>query len=226
MLSEQLKAVVEKAAVSITGKGGRGALVESGLIVTAAHCVNFSCEYPMAEDFWLEEIKTDTGTFRLSPYAVEPCHDVAILGEPDNQQPAFQDDVDGFETFCAETEPLRLCLTEFELSQPFPVYVYTHEGKWITGSASQWQNNAPRLFIEFDGLIKGGTSGSPIVNEAGEIVALVSLAGGSVEIGQKHEDGMPFLEKGCSGASPRPHMALPVWAINRITRPLALAVRV
>ncbi len=203
MLTDDLKSQIEKATITITGKMGRGVLVAGNLVLTVAHCVEFSCEYPMADDFFLEAVRTDVEEFRLTPYAVEPCHDVAALGELDGQQPAFSNDVEMFELFCERTTPLRLCLKEFELFRRFPVYVYTHEGKWVTGSAQQCRVNAPSLFVEFDDLIKGGTSGSAIVKEDGEIVALVSIAGGTDE-------------NDSSGPSPRPHLALPVWTVENI----------
>ena len=40
--------IVEKATVRLTGKGGQGVLVPGGLIVTAAHCVNWYLEGGMA----------------------------------------------------------------------------------------------------------------------------------------------------------------------------------
>lgn len=70
--------------------------------------------------------------------------------------------------------------------------------------------------VEFDELIKGGTSGSAIVNDEGEIVALVSIAGGTVDPDQETATEIPFIETGCYGPSPRPHMALPVWAVKHI----------
>jgi hypothetical protein len=75
--------------------------------------------------------------------------------------------------------------------------------------------------VEFDEYIKGGTSGSPIINAEGEIVAVVSLAGGPVALdfdpSKELGDASPFTGKGCSGASPRPATALPVWAVRHMT---------
>jgi hypothetical protein len=179
----------------------------------------------MSQGFHFEEIRTDEGvTFLLATYAVEPCYDVALLGELDGQQTDqtdFQADVEAFESFYENTEALTLCTEEFELFKAVPVYVYTHERKWVTGTAKQCRENAPSLFVEFDDYIKGGTSGSAIVNEKGEIVALVSLAGGTLAPGADpttvQSDVSPFGEKGCSGPSPRPVTALPVWAVRNIT---------
>lgn len=198
MLNDDLKARIEAATVSLTKKKGRGVLVASNLVLTVAHCLDFSCEFPMAydTDFYLEDVSTSRGNFRLTPYAVEPCHDIAALGELDGQQPAFEKDVEMFEAFCEEIEGVPLCLKDFELREAFSVHVFTHEGNWVSGTARQFRSNTPGLLVEFDEVIKGGTSGSPIVNDAGELVALVSTIG--------------------FGASPRPYPALPVWIIENI----------
>jgi hypothetical protein len=49
-----------------------------------------------------------------------------------------------------------------------------------------------------------GTSGSPLIDDAGELVGIVSWAGGKV--------GTPGLQ----GMVPRPHAALPGWVWRRI----------
>lgn len=206
MLTDQLKNRIVSATVHLTANDGRGFLVNDGLVVTAAHCVDFECTGGMVMgDFYLENTRAAVGDFRLSPLAVEPCNDIAVLGEPDNQQPDFQRDIELFDLFCEQSTALRLCLQEFELFKSFPVFVYTHEGKWVEGNARQCAENASSLFVEFDDLIKGGTSGSPIVNESGEVVAVVSVIGGTSPSDMR------------SGPSPRPHMGLPVWLVNRIT---------
>lgn len=70
--------------ITITKKGGRGVLVESNLVLTVAHCIDCSCLGGMAMgNLYLEESRAATGNFRLTPYAVELCCDVAALGEPD-----------------------------------------------------------------------------------------------------------------------------------------------
>jgi Trypsin-like peptidase domain len=210
VLSDSLKQQVERATVTITKKRGRGVLVPGNIILTAAHCVDYSCDGGMAlGDFFLEEIQTNLGVFRLETWAVEPVADIAILGEPDNQQPAFQRDVEIFESFCEQTTPVRFALREFELFQPLAVYVYTHEGVWVEGSAKQCTPNAKSLFVEFDGPIKGGTSGSAIVDETGALVGLISIAGGAPGV----------IDVAPSGPAPRPHLALPVWAVQTITQP-------
>ena len=139
MLYDKLKQQIEQATITVktAARGsGRGFLVGGDLIVTAAHCTDFSTDSSMPlGDFYLQIVETRLGKCLLTPYAVEPVADVAVLGAPDNQEPAFGKNVELFESFCEETTPLRLCTEEFELFEPFPVYVFTHEGDWIRGSA-------------------------------------------------------------------------------------------
>ena len=66
--------------------------------------------------------------------------------------------------------------------------------------------NAPRISIETEENIESGTSGSPIVNEDGELLGVVSDAGGI--------DGMNR-----EGMVPFPVFALPVWVYQEITAP-------
>lgn len=128
MLADNLKSIIENATVTITKKGGRGILVPGPLVLTVAHCVDFSCDYPMAHDFHFVKIRTHSSKeFNLAPYAIEPCYDVAALGELDNQQPAFEPDVEAFELFYEETPAVHLCDKDFDISRPFPIHVYTRE---------------------------------------------------------------------------------------------------
>jgi hypothetical protein len=88
-----------------------------------------------------------------------------VLGPLDDQD--FGESVAQFQAFCENTDPVSLCSRELALFDSFPVYIYTHKGEWITGTATQYGDIAS-LFIESDQQIQGGTSGSAIVNEAGE----------------------------------------------------------
>jgi S1-C subfamily serine protease len=56
------------------------------------------------------------------------------------------------------------------------------------------------LWVKSDEVIKGGTSGSGVINEKGEIVGIVSWTS----------------EQDLSGGAPRPILALPVWLCRKI----------
>ncbi len=194
---------VVKATVTFLRKEGQGILVNGNLILTAAHCIDFSCEGEMALDHhFIEDIKTIEGELKVAPLCVEPVSDIVVLGSLDGQT-FFKESMD-FEKFCQHTKPIPLCQNDFALFQQFKVHIYTHKGTWVTGSAMQCQEDAHALWIDFDEQIEGGTSGGPIINDVGELVGIVSTS--SISEG----------ERKCMGASPRPHLALPIWVCRQI----------
>jgi hypothetical protein len=207
MLQERIYKEVAKATVTLSGKGGQGVLVNNNLIITAAHCINFSCEGEMAfgNDF-MEEIKTGERKLKVAPLAVEPVSDIAVLGSLDNQ--SFSKEAEDFERFCEHTKPVPLCQNDFVLFQKFRVHIYTHKGTWVTGSATQTHEDAQKLGVEADEQIEDGTSGGPIINDSGELVGIVSFFTTISEAQPKS-----------IGSAPRPNLALPVWACREIFRP-------
>lgn len=189
---------VAAATVRLVDKGGQGVLVTGDIIVTAAHCINFETDGSMVlGKHFIHNIETESGKLKAVPLAVEPVSDVAFLGAPDDQ--VFPKEAEEFNKFCSAKKPVPLCLDEFVLDQGFRVHIYTHECKWITGTAILCKEGAEHLWIEAEEQIVGGTSGGPIVNESGELVAIAS-----------HFSVVNGVMKS-SGIEPRPHLALPVW---------------
>lgn len=188
---------IEAAVVNLVGKGGQGVLVPGGFILTAAHCLEFNCEGGMvlAGDYFIEEVKTSLGKIKAAPAAIEPISDIAVLGALDNQ--TFGREADAFENFCRRVKPLMV--SRRKLPREFRVYVYTHERTLIEGVARRVGDDAV-LFITTRAQIHGGTSGGPIVDEAGEIVGIASN----------------FSDGDSCGTAPRPHLALPAWVCRKI----------
>jgi hypothetical protein len=207
MISESIRAKVANATVDVLltdGARGRGVLVKDNFILTAAHCIEFKCDGSMVlGDYFITEIETRHGRLKVTPFAVEPVHDIAALGSLDNQE--FSDEAEQFEEFCRKTKPVPLCLDAFEQFQTFPVYIYTHKKTWMKGEGQDCSSykDSPAIMVRTDEQIEGGTSGSPIVNERGQLVAIVST----------FREGLP-----CDGLEPRPHLALPTWISLRIRR--------
>ncbi len=201
---EQRLSAVANATVMLTKKGGQGVLVYGNMILTAAHCINYSCDGSMVlGDHFIEDFQSGERELKVSPWAVEPMADIAVLGSLDNQ--TFDDEAEAFEQFCEETEPVPLCRDEHELFKRFEVFIRTHHHTWVRGTAIQVQPGIRSLGVEADEPITGGTSGGPIVNSNGELVGIVSNF--------SDVDGTDMLS---TGGSPRPHLALPVWVCREV----------
>lgn len=194
----RLKNDVAEATVQLPKLGGLGVLVPGNLILTAAHCISWeSSGGMMLGDFYIEDVECREHRVKVRPLAVEPVSDIAVLGGLDNQE--FNQEATAFDAFCENTKPISIC-TEVPLDVEFRVYFLTHEGLWIGAEARRWHDDSPCLWFDVDAgkAIRGGTSGSAIVNEQGKLVGIVSNA------------------VGAGGRTPCPHLALPVWAIRQI----------
>ncbi len=205
MLRESMYTNVEKATVTLLGKGGQGVLVNNNMIITAAHCIAYECQGDMIlGEYFIENIKAGERQLKVTPLAVEPVSDIAVLGSLDDQE--FSKDADDFEKFCEDTNPVPLCRKGDLVSfQKFPVHIYTHKGTWVTGCAEQVSENGKLLAIEAAEQIDGGTSGGPIINDSGELVGIASNFSFAAEAQHKS-----------TGSAPRPHLALPVWVCRQI----------
>jgi len=204
VLKKRLQNTIEKATVTILKTGGRGVLINGKLIITAAHCVTYKVSGEMAlGEYFIEEIETVQGKrLKVSPLAVEPVSDIAVLGSLDDQ--ALPTESDEFGKFCEKTKPTPVYIGEHELHQKFPIYVFNNNRTWSTGTAEQGFLDQPTLFIETKEPIEGGASGGPIVNDLGELVGIVS------------HFSIPIGNEKCNGFAPRPHLALPVWLYHKI----------
>ena len=113
MLEKGIRNAIERATVTFMKSGGRGILVPGNLVITAAHCIGFSCEGEMAlGDSYVEGIKTGQGDLMVTPWAIEPVSDIAVVGSLDNQ--TFPSDADAFMKFSEKTDPVQLCQIQFE----------------------------------------------------------------------------------------------------------------
>ena len=148
---------------------------------------------------------------KARPIAVEPVADIAVVGALDGQSsPIAYREAREFEDFCNGRKPVFLSRSDFTLTKDHDlvytqVHIYTHKGEWVTGKVVQFRPGAEMAwFEETSKPIEGGTSGSPIVNDMGKLVGIVSNAGGSSS-GETRQ-----------GRFPRPHLTLPVWVCRQI----------
>ena len=212
MISDEMKLMVEKATVTLTTSGGRGVLVSGNVIITAAHCVNYVTDGSMVLNWehFTETINTHLGEFQATPIAVEPVADIAALSSPSDQ--VLPDEAMDFSEYCDQVAPVKLAAP---MTPPkwngsshkyhrIPVNIFTHRNTWIRGEATRASKDDGQIYIESDELIEGGTSGSPIVSDNGELVGIVSNS-------SEPNEGMNI-----SGSSPQPSLTLPVWLYNNI----------
>jgi V8-like Glu-specific endopeptidase len=215
ILDAEIKRIVERATVTFLKSGGRGVLVCDHLIVTATHCIELeldgwlSAMMALDEHYIVEEIKTSEGrVLKTRPIAMEPVADIAVVGALDGQSAGKE--AREFDDFCSSRKPVLISQSDFALTKSHDlvytqVHVYTHREEWVTGKVFQFRPGAELVcFEETSKPIEGGTSGSPIVNDVGELVGIVSNAGGSSS------------EETRAGRFPRPHLTLPVWVCQRI----------
>ncbi len=211
--SEDVFPDVAAATVRIRGyrsdheKVGLGVLVGSGLLLTAAHCLEFDndtgARLILGEHVHFE-IETACGrALKAVPLFIESISDIAVLGPLDRY--AYDEEwVGAYESFREGTRPVPLWKGEgpSPSSAPgageFGVRVRSHEKRWITGTATVFRAGRPHLWMKTDERIDGRMSGGPIVNDSGALVSVVTAAGGY--LGMTNEGHAPLLRQ-----------ALPEW---------------
>ncbi|MGB7201461.1 MAG: hypothetical protein WBD16_04240 [Pyrinomonadaceae bacterium] len=224
MLEEEIRRRVEKATVKFTKLGGQGVLVLGGLILTAAHCIDYTVTGRMAlGESYIEPLETIFGDVHASPMMVETVADIAVLEGLDNG--VFCDQAKKFEQFCEAIEPIPIFTGEFEVAdyglvgddtlpiyKTFDVYAYSHENRWVQGHATPTYSCCPisTIGVVWNEQIAGGTSGSAVVNADGYVLAVISQAvekpRSEVTI-QTFPDDRLFLIKSC----------LPMRVLSQIT---------
>jgi hypothetical protein len=182
MTEEQL---AEAAAAVVRVGDGRGFIIvheHNRLVVTAAHCLPRVPEPFPARYVWESTFEELIGprdaepTISAEGIFVEVIADLAVLGAPDNQ--SFYDQYAAYEEFIESRPALRLGdIPPSDLRarplETHPVYVLKLDGQWARGRANHI--GGP---IWLDGpKTESGMSGSPILNDRGEAIGVISTGG-------------------------------------------------
>jgi S1-C subfamily serine protease len=191
---------VEQATVTLP-RHGRGVLVAGDFILTAAHCVErYNSNRTLLRGGCTVSFKAADGT-RLASQVREvvTAADIAVLVSPDDHE------YDAFVAFVWGRRPVRLFRGPgAACREPFPVWVYGKGNEWFSATATRGGRPNEKYFsthsleTEPRRPIKGGDSGSPVVDGKGRLVGIVSHT------------------IGCVGIMPFPTHALPAWVVGCI----------
>ncbi len=161
---------------------GMGFHLLDNLIATACHClprVERKVILPSPDALGLDPVAVQLRQWgsraaaRALVMAADPCSDLALLGSstlggtdlPSDDSAKFDDLM----------ERLLPASPELEPPDDGRAFIYTHEGKWVEGTARR-----SFLFLRGHGKgIRGGTSGAPVFSASGKVLGIVSFADGS-----------------------------------------------
>lgn len=178
--------------------------------ITAAHCV------PLVDPTLVEK---DPGLIRLHALGskkvcaeamvrfVDPYADIAVLGDANWHLNLYDLNFqleEAYERFDSKCNPLSMNLTIPDSTAPRPIHIYTHDRKWVTGTAFFQNPLHPCTALSTSNEIRPGTSGAPVFDDDGLVIGVVSA--GFLEGGVR----MSLLAN-----------ALPNWAIRALTKPAA-----
>jgi hypothetical protein len=160
---------------------GRGFVVEEKvaarrrLVITAAHCLPAIPELGGERSDWAETFPDLIGLLAARPSVsaeclfVDPIADIAVLGAPDSQE--LCEHADAYETFLASRKPLKVG-GAMDWDMPAPASLIALDGHLIVCAARCF--GGPLLIEDLAEPSVGGMSGSPVLDQAGVAVGIVS----------------------------------------------------
>lgn len=190
---------VELATVRLPSMGGQGVLVNGGIVLTAAHCVEYRGGGTLGSDTLVSMVSAGGKNMTGQLLAIEELSDLAVIGARDPMK--YDCTNDPFDTFVDSAVGVRVCWGEIKTNKIIPVSILTHNKGWIRGETLITHHDGPLLSVVANEPIDGGTSGGPVVTDAGELVGVVSNG--------------TFTNQS-PGLVPQMCLALPVWVCQKI----------
>jgi hypothetical protein len=171
---------------------GRGFVVEERLgsrrlVVTAAHCLPEFPRTPLDREAWRETTRDilgplgDNTLISADILFADPISDIAVLGSPND--PALSARVSAYHELICTIMPLKVG-GAIPWDTPAPVRLIALDGRPIEGVV---RHVGGWLYMDnLSAPIQPGMSGSPVLDEAGAAIALVSESSktvGRIEVG-------------------------------------------
>jgi len=190
--------VLATAASIIQVGGGRGFIVsathDERYVVTAAHCLPYYPEPHLANGASelsyaniLGPLGVHEGTVWAELTECNAISDIAVLGAPDG---------DEWEQYEAFTSTAMTIGQSPQLRRPHEWTVETATSAWVLSLDGQWRHctvqNGGRFLMMVQGeLVESGMSGSPIVNDDGAAIGVVSTGGDGFNLNPSLTDCLP-----------------------------------
>jgi hypothetical protein len=194
--------LIEEATVEFPRGLGHGVLVQGGVILAASNSVGQKAKMDLPWPPPVQELSTSKGAIQARVLAVEPVNGIALFGPLDGSE--FEPESERYRDFCDRTPPLALCLFDLQPFRDFPLRLCSGPGHWISGTGTCFGTDEATLFVQAEVPVPESACGGPIINENGELLAIIPGAWVGTTKGER---------TGASAA--RPHLCLPLWAGQR-----------
>lgn len=172
--SDPARRRVEDATVKLPKVGGQGVLVGGGLVLTATHCIEWDGGAGLVLGDHHPVLIQPRGVkpFILEPVYADAVGDMAVLGEMDNPT---SEDTEHMWRWLEDTKPVPIRFWTPTFEESLAVHVLTHTGNWISGTVTNFATlPAGNIYLKIEAPLRGGTSGGPVVDDAGHLVGVVS----------------------------------------------------
>jgi hypothetical protein len=179
---------------------GRGFVVEEKvspwrrLVITAAHCLPAIPALPGKRKDRAETFRDLIGPLGTKAsvwtecLSVDPIADIAVLGPPDYQ--SLHEQAEACETFLASRKPLKVG-GAIDWDMPAPATLIGFDGHLIDCAVRSF--GGPLLIENSAEPIVGGMSGSPVLDQAGVAIGLLSESSVRNEIAGEGTANAPRL---------------------------------